>query len=77
MMRFRENTGRDYMMVVEFTNACWSYLFSREWCSSIGNTLRAFVLLAVLIPVTPIMYLCVAPFVTFLGGAKEEEDLCL
>ena len=74
MTRFCRNAGHGYMMTVEPVNACWSYLFSREWRRSTGDALRAFVLLAVLIPITPFAYLCVAPFVAFLEGTREEEE---
>lgn len=73
MMHFRENAGRGYLMVVEPVNACWSYLFSGEWRCSTGDALLAFVLLMGLILITPFAYLCVAPFVAFLEGTKEEE----
>ena len=74
MTHFFKNAGRGYMMIVEPVNACWSYLFSCEWHHSIGDALRAFILLAVLIPITPFAYLCVAPFVAFLEGTREEEE---
>lgn len=72
MMRFRKNACRGYMMVVEPVNDCWSYLFSCEWRRSIGDALRAFALLGMLVPITPFAYLCVAPFVAFLEGTREE-----
>lgn len=74
MTRFRENAGRGYLMVVEPVNACWSYLFSGEWRCSTGDALRAFVLLALLILVTPFAYLCVAPIAAFLEGTREEGE---
>lgn len=69
-MHFCKNAGRGYMNAVAFVNACWSYLFSCEWCRSPGDVLPALVLLAELIPITPFTYLCVAPFVAFLEGAR-------
>lgn len=74
MIFSRKNAGRGYMMAVEPVNACWSYLFSREWLCSTGDALRAFILLAALIPITPFAYLCAAPFAAFLDGTREEEE---
>lgn len=74
MKHFCKNAGRGYLMVVEPVNACWSYLVSCEWFHSTGDVLRAFVLLAALVPITPFAYLCVAPFVAFLEGTREEEE---
>ena len=74
MIFSRKNAGRGYMTAAEPVNACWSYLFSGEWRCSTGDALRAFVLLALLVPITPFAYLCVAPFAAFLGGTREEGE---
>lgn len=73
-MHFCRNAGCGYMKAVGLVNVCWSYLFSCEWYSSLGDVLLALVLFAALIPITPFVYLCVAPFVAFLEGTKEEEE---
>lgn len=70
----KNNAGRGYLMVIEPVNACWSYLFSDEWRCSIGDALRAFILLTVLIPITSFTYLCVAPIAAFLEGTREEGE---
>jgi len=74
MTRFCRGAGRGYMMTVEPVNACWSYLFSRERRRSTGDALRALVLLAALVPITPFAYLCAAPFIAFLEGTREEGE---
>lgn len=74
MMHFRRNAGRGYMEAVELVNACWSYLFSREWRHSFHDTWLATLLFVALVPITPFVYLCVAPFVAFLEGTREEEE---
>lgn len=73
-MHFCKNAGRGYMKTVEFVNICWSYLFSGVWYRSFDDVLHAIILLVVLVPVTPVVYLCVAPVVAFLEGTKEEEE---
>lgn len=77
MKKSCRNAGRGYLMVVEPFNICWSYLFSREWGNSAEDTLSAIALLAVLILVSPFVYLCVAPIAAFIEGTKKEEDICL
>lgn len=73
-MRFCRNAGRGYMEAVEFVNLCWSYLFSGEWCYSFCDIWFAALLFAALVPITPFMYLCIAPFMAFFGKTKEEEE---
>ena len=72
-MHFCRNAGRGYGIAVEPVNVCWSYLFSCEWCYSFRDMWFATLLLAALVPITPFVYLCVAPFVALLEGAREEE----
>ena len=74
MKRFFRNASRGYMDVVETFNICWSYLFSREWCRSAEDALYAIVLLTVLIPSTPLAYLCVAPVTAVLEGMRGEGE---
>lgn len=74
MKGFFRNAGRGYMSVVKPVNASWALLFSREWRPSTENVLGATILLAALIPITPFAYLCVAPFVAFLEGMREEGE---
>ena len=74
MKHFCRNAGRGYMKSVEFVNICWQFLFSFDWCWSFGDAMLALVLFAALVPTTPFVYLCVAPFVAFLEGTKEEEE---
>lgn len=74
MKRFCLNAGRGYVLVVEPFNICWSYLFSRDWCHSTEDTLYAIALLAVLIPISPIAYLCVAPISAFIAGMRGEGE---
>lgn len=74
MMHFCRNAGRGYLKAIELVNDYWAYLFSGCWCTRhFEDTLFAALLLCVLIPVTPFVYFCVAPFVAFLEGTKEEE----
>ena len=73
-MHFCRNAGRGYLKAVEFVNLCWSYLFSCEWCYSFSDAGFATLLLAALVPITPFVYLCVAPFVALLEGTREEEE---
>ena len=73
-MRFCRNAGRGYAKSVEFVNFCWSFLFSCEWYQTPGDALLALVLFAALIPITPFVYLCVAPFVAVLEGTREEGE---
>lgn len=74
MVNFCRNAGRGYMMVVEPVNDIWLYLFSFKWLKSSSDALCALFLFAVLVPITPFAYLCVAPFVAFLEGTREGEE---
>jgi len=74
MSGFLGQAKHGYMKAVELVNVCWLYLSSCEWCHSTGDMLFAFVLFAALIPITPFVYLCVAPFVAFVEGTREEEE---
>lgn len=73
-MHFCWNAGRSYLKAVELVNACWSYLFSREWRCSSHEIWLATLLFAALVPITPLVYLCVAPFVALLRGIKGEGE---
>lgn len=73
-MNFWKNANNGYIKAVELINDCWSYLFSGEWYCSIGDVLLALALFAMLIPITLFAYLCVAPFVAFLEGTREEGE---
>lgn len=74
MTRFRKSAGRGYVTAAEPVNACWSYLSSCEWRISTGDALRALVLLAALIPITPFVYLCVAPLAALIEGTREDGE---
>lgn len=71
---FCRNAGRGYMKAVGLVNDCWSYLFSCEWCYSFSDMWFATLLFAALVPITPFVYLCVAPFVALLEGTREEGE---
>lgn len=82
MMRFCRNAARGYMKAVELVNDCWRLLFGfyTYWsCKdvlrvSVMDVLFAFVLFVALILITPLVYLCVAPFVALLKGIKGEGE---
>ena len=73
-MHFCRNAGCGYLKAVELVNACWSYLFSREWRRSSHEMWLATLLFAALVPVTPLVYLCIAPFAALLEGTKGEGE---
>jgi hypothetical protein len=63
------------MESVEFMDVCWSYLFSCEWWrQSFRDVLFTLVLVAVLIPITPFAYLCVAPIVAVIEGMRKGRE---
>lgn len=71
---FWKNARSGYMGTVGFVSVFWAYLFSGRWCTAhFEDWLFAAMLFCLLIPLTPFVYLCVAPFVAFLEGTKEEE----
>lgn len=75
MKKFFRKASRGYMMIVEPVNDCWSYLFIFDWWrQSFRDVLFTLVLTAVLIPITPVAYLCVAPIVAVLEGMRKEGE---
>ena len=75
MKKFFRKASRGYMMIVEPINDCWSYLFTFDWWrQSFRDVLFTLVLIAVLIPITPFAYLCVAPVVADIEGMRKERE---
>lgn len=74
MKRFFSAACRGYLEPVKGINLCWSALFSCKWWRSPGDVILAAGLLAVLVFITPIVYLCLAPCAAFCEATKGGEE---
>lgn len=73
MKRFFSAAARGYLEPVKGLNLCWSALFSCEWWHSPGDVILAVGLFAVLVIVTPLVYLGLAPCMAFCEATKGAE----
>jgi len=70
---FWKKSAKGYCFYASLVNLCWSYILCGEWRYSFGDLMASLALLAVLVPLTPVIYLVIAPLAALLYAADAPE----